>query len=161
MDKLDYMILSELHKDGLISFVDIAKNLNSTPCKVRRHYEKMRNDGVIYGFVATINLEKLGYEGKVFLMITLVSNVKKTETVEYLMGLRNVIGVVETIGPSDLIAIAPITDLASIQELITKTKKAPNVQKVDFYCISNVDFPMGRTFDEMLTKRCLDIASKL
>jgi DNA-binding Lrp family transcriptional regulator len=161
MDKLDYLILSELHKDGLISFVDIAKYLNSTPCKIRRRYEKMKNDGIIYGFITTIDLAKIGYEGKVFLMITLASNVKKTETVAYLMGLRNVIGVVETIGPSDLIAIAPITDLASIQELITKTKKAPNVQKVEFYCISNVDFPMGRTFDEMLNKRCLDIASKL
>lgn len=161
MDKLDYLILGELHKDGMMSFVDIAKNLNSTPCKVRRRYEKMKNEGIIYGFITTIDLAKVGYQGKVFLMITLASNVKKVETVEYLMGLRNMIGVVETIGPCDLIAIAPITDLASIQDLITKTKKAPNVQKVEFYCISNVDFPMGRTFDEMLNKRCLDIACKL
>jgi DNA-binding Lrp family transcriptional regulator len=161
MDKLDYLILTELLKDGAMSFVDISKNVNSTPCTVRRRYEKMKKAGKIFQCIVSLNLSRLGYQGKTFLLLTLMPNSNKSETVAYLKNIRNILVVTEIIGPCDIMAIAPITDLTSIQTLLTETKKAPNIQKVDFYCINDTSFPIGHNFGEVLNQRCQILSEKL
>lgn len=161
MDKLDYLIIAELHRDGAMSFVDIAKNVNSTPNKVRRRYERMKRDGVIFLSAAIVDLARLGYQGKTFVMINLFPNSDKAETMKQILKIRNVFGVSEVIGPCDLIAIAFTTDLASIQATLAETKKAPNVQKVDFYCIDDTYFPLTPNFNDMLNQKSHEIADTL
>jgi Lrp/AsnC family leucine-responsive transcriptional regulator len=158
-NKTDYLILSELEKDATLSFVDIAKNVGSTPCTVKRRYEKMKKDGIIFGCIISINLGKLGYHGKTFLMITLTPNGNKSETISYLRTLQNVLIVTQIIGPYDLMAIAPITDLESIRTLLEETKKAPNIQRVEFSCINNVDFPVSPNYRTMLSQKSQELAN--
>ena len=153
MDELDYLILSELEKDATLPFVDIAKKVGTSACTVMRRFEKLKRKGTIFGCVCSINLGKIGYEGKTFLLINLTPNSHKSETIEYLRKIENVIIVTEIIGPCDIMAVAPITDLRSIQVLLEEAKKAPNIQKVEFYCISNVDFPIADNFGIMLSKK--------
>ena len=64
MDKIDYLILSELLKDASLSFVEIAEKVGTTPYTVRRRYEKMKKEGVIHRCIVSIDLSKLGYQGK-------------------------------------------------------------------------------------------------
>jgi DNA-binding Lrp family transcriptional regulator len=161
MDKLDYQIIAELHKDGSMSYVDIAKNVGSTPNKVRRRYEKMRKDRLIFGSTAIIDLARMGYQGKTFIMINTTPNSDKAETIKHIMKIRNVLGVSEVIGPCDLIAIAFSTDLASIQTLLAEAKKAPNIQKVDFYCIEDTYFPLTPNFNDVLNQKSREIADSL
>jgi Lrp/AsnC family leucine-responsive transcriptional regulator len=161
MDKLDYLIVAELHKDGSMSFVDIAKNVNSTPCTVRRRYEKMKEAGKIFRCIVSLNLSRLGYQGKTFVMINLFPNSDKTETIKHIMTIKNMFGVSEVIGPCDLVAIAFSTDLDSIQTILAEAKKAPNVQKVDFYCIDDTYFPLCPNFNDVLNQKCQEIASSL
>lgn len=161
MDKLDYLILAELHKDGAASFVKIAKKVNSKPSTVARRYHAMKKAGQIYGCLATINLSRLGYQGKTFLLINLLPDSNKAETIAYLRNIKNVFGISEVIGPCDIMAIAPITDLASIQTLLSETRKAPNIQKVEFYCINDIYFPLGHNYGEVLYQRCRALADKL
>jgi len=161
VDKLDYLILAELLKDGAMSFVDIAKNVKSTPCTVRRRYEKMKKAGKIFRCIVSLDLARLGYQGKTFLLITVTPNSNKAETVAYLKNIRNILVVTEIIGPCDIMAIAPITDLTSIQTLLTEAKKAPNIQKVDFYCINDTSFPIGQNFGEVLKQRCQTLGNDL
>jgi DNA-binding Lrp family transcriptional regulator len=158
LDKLDYLILSEFEKDASSSFVDIAKCIGSTPYTVRRRYEKMKKEGIIFRSIVTIDLEKLGYQGKVFLLINVAPNCNKAETIAYLKTIENVLVVTEVIGPCDLLAIAPITDLKSIQTLIGEAKKAPNIQRVEFTCINNVEFPVSRNFGEVLNLKGQSLA---
>ena len=161
MDRLDYLILAELHKDASKSFVEIARSINSTPCTVRRRYERMKKKGKIVGCNLSIDLGRLGYQGKTFLLINLMPNADKSRTVAFIKKIKNVFWVMEIIGPCDFMAMAPITDLAGIQELLAEVKRAPNIQKVEFYCINDTYFPIGPKFDEALNRRCLDIADKL
>lgn len=161
MDKLDYLIIAELHKDSTMSFVDIAKNVNSTPNKVRRRYERMKKDGIIFRSAALIDLSYLGFQGKTFLMIKLLQPSNKTPTIKYLMDMKSVFGVLEVMGPCDLVAIAFITDLDSIQTIIAEAKKAPNIQKVEFYCIDDTHFPITPNFNELLRQRSREIADTL
>ena len=161
MDKLDYLILAELQKDGLMSFVEIAKNVHSTPCTVRRRYEQMKKAGKIFRCIVSLDLSRLGYQGKTFLLINVTPNSNKSETVAYIKNIKNILVVTEIIGPCDIMAIAPITDLTSIQTLLSEAKKAPNIQKVDFYCINDTSFPIGHNFGEVLNQRCQVLADKL
>ena len=120
---MDYLILSELEIDVSLSFVDIAKNIGATPCTVKRRYENMKKEGIIFGCSASIHSDALGYQGKTFLLITLTPNSSKSEAIAYLRTIQNVLVVTQTIGPYDLIAMAPITDLKSVHVLLEEARK--------------------------------------
>ena len=159
MDKLDYLILSELFKDASLSFVKIAENIGTSPYTVRRHYEKMKKEGVIHRCVVSIDLTKLGYQGKAFLLITILPNGNKSETIDYLKKVRNVIVVTELIGPYDILAIAPITDLNSIQELVKEARKAPYLERIEIACIDDIHFPVSPNFGTILSQKSSSLAT--
>lgn len=153
MDDLDYNILSVLLKDAALSFVEIAKRVNTTPYTARRRYEKLCKEGVIQKSIVSINLAKIGYQGKAFLLITVAPNANKAETIAYLKNVKNIIVTTEIIGPYDLLAIAPITDLKSIQTLIAEAKKAPFLQRIELTCVDDVYFPVSPNFGAILSKK--------
>jgi DNA-binding Lrp family transcriptional regulator len=158
LDKLDYLVLNELLKDGTLSFVEIAKNIGSTPYTVRRRYEKMKKDGLIFRCSASIDLSKLGYEGKVFLLVTVKPNSNRAETIEHLKKLHNVMTVTELMGQYDIMAIAPVTDLNSVKALVLEARDAPHVQRVELACIDDVSFPIGANFGAVLGQKSLSLA---
>jgi len=65
MDKEDYLILSELLKDAQMSFLAIAKKFDISPYTVIKRYEGMKREGIILQTMVSIDLSKLGYQGKV------------------------------------------------------------------------------------------------
>jgi DNA-binding Lrp family transcriptional regulator len=158
VDKIDYLILSELERDASLSFVDVAKKVGATPCTIKRRYEKLKKDGVIFGCTVSLDLSKLGYQGKTFILVNLTPNSEKSETIEYLRNIPNMLIVTQMIGPYDLMAIAPITDLKSLQVLLEGAKKAPNIQRVEFSCVNNVDFPVSPNYKTMLSEKSKTIA---
>jgi DNA-binding Lrp family transcriptional regulator len=160
MDKMDYLILAEIHK-GTKSFTDIAKKVKSSAYTVRRRYEKMRKEGIIYSSHISLDLGRLGYQGKAFLLIHIDPNSNKLEIMASLRKIEGIFGLIDVTGPCDIIALAPVRDLSAIQTLVAETKKGPHIQKVEFYCISDVSFPLGGNFDEVLSQRCHTIADAL
>ena len=159
MDKLDLLILSELLKDAQMSFVKIAKKIGTTPYTVRRRYERMKKEGIIHKCVVSIDLSKLGYQGKAFLLISISGTHDKSDTISALKRIRNVIAVSEIIGPFDIIAIAPVIDLANIRTIVNEIKKAPNVQRVEIACINGTDFPVNPSFGRILSRKSYDLAT--
>lgn len=159
MDKLDYLILSELYKDASLSFVDIADKVGTTPYTVRRRFEKLKKESIISKTVVSIDLSKLGYQGKAFLMITVASNSDKSQTIKFLKALKNTLFAIESLGPCDVLYIAPVTDMKSVLDLVTEVKKAPNVERVEFTCMSEVDFPICENFGKVLSAKCLALAN--
>ena len=160
MDPLDYRILSELLIDASLSFVEIAKKLDTTPYTVRRRFERLKKEGVIQKSIITIDLSKLGYQGKAFLLITVSPNGNKAETIAYLRTIKNVIVVAQIIGPHDILAIAPVTDLKSIQELVKEARKAPFLQRVEIACINDTNFPISGNLGTVLRQQSITLAKK-
>ncbi len=160
MDKMDYLILSELLKNAQTSLLKIAIKLDISPLTVRKRYERMINDGVIRKSVITIDLSKLGYEGKVFLLITNTPNVNKATTIEALKKIQNVMIVSEIIGPIDILAIAPVIDLNSIKTLVSEVKKIPSVQRVEIACTNNTTFPISPAYGKLMSQRSLELTQK-
>lgn len=159
MDKLDYLILSELCKDAQLSFVTIAKKFGVTPYTVRKRYERMKKEGIILKSIVSIDLSKLGYQGKAFLMITVSAERDKSVTISSLKKISNVMLVVEIIGAFDILAIAPVIDLNSIRTLVNEIKKVPNVQKVEITCINDTFLPVNPSFGELLSRKSYELAT--
>ena len=158
MDKTDYQILSELLLDSTLSFVKIANKIGTTVYTVRRRYEKMNKEGIIFSHIVSIDLSKIGYQGKAFLLITTSPNGNKSEIMSLLKKIRNIIVVAETLGPYDLLAIAPITDLESIQMLLKDARKIPGVQNIQIACSADVSFPIGQNFGKILSEKAAGLA---
>lgn len=91
MDKLDYLILAELLKDARMPFLTIAKKLNVSPYTVKQRYENMKQKGLIRQSVVSIDLSKLGYQGKVFMLINNDPGKSKAETIAGLKKISNII----------------------------------------------------------------------
>ena len=158
VDSLDYLILSELLKDGFLSFVEIAGRVHTTPYTVRRRYEKMKKEGVIQRCIVSIDLSKLGYQGKIFLLMTVTSNSNKADTIAHLKEIKNIIVITETIGPYDILAIAPITDLKSMKAIVQEVRKAPYLQRVELACVDDTYFPVNPNLGLVLSKKSQEIA---
>jgi Lrp/AsnC family leucine-responsive transcriptional regulator len=161
MDELDYLILSELLVDSQLSFLQVAKKLQVSSFTVKSRYEKMVKDGIIRRAIINIDLSKLGYQGKTFLLITNVPNQPKENTIKELKKMRNILVVSEIIGPYDIIAIAPIIDFNSINELVNLVKKIPSVQRVNVAAVSDTSFPINSTFGSVLSQKSLKNAAEL
>jgi DNA-binding Lrp family transcriptional regulator len=159
MDKTDYQILSELMLDSTLSFVKIANKIGISSYTVRRRYEKMKKEGAIFSHIVSIDLSKIGYQGKAFLLITTSPNGNKSEIISLLKKIRNVIVATEIIGSYDILAIAPITDFESIQMLLKQARKIPDVQNIQIACSSDVNFPIGMNFRKILSGKSLELAT--
>jgi Lrp/AsnC family transcriptional regulator for asnA, asnC and gidA len=158
MDKLDYLILAELLKNAQISFLKIAQKLGISSFTVKSRYDKMKEEGIIKKSIITIDLSKLGYQGKVFLLITNSSNQAKSVTIEALKKVRNIISISEIVGHFDIIAIAPINDFNSIKALVNEVKQIPSVQRVKISCVNDTVFPLDPTFGKILSQQSRDLA---
>jgi Lrp/AsnC family transcriptional regulator for asnA, asnC and gidA len=161
MDEIDYLILGELLLDAQTSFLQIAKKLKISSFTVKSRYDKMVKEGTILKSTINIDMSKLGYQGKVFLLITNVPNQPKKVTIDLLKKIRNIISISEIIGPFDIIAIAPVTDLNSIKDLVSDVKRIPSVQRVDLTCINETTFPLSSTFGKMLSQVSRETAAEI
>jgi Lrp/AsnC family transcriptional regulator, regulator for asnA, asnC and gidA len=159
MNKLDYLILSELLKDASLSFIEVAKKTGTTHHTVRRRYEKLKKEDLIHKIVISIDLSKLGYQGKALLLISVVPNANKAETIAYLKKVRNIILITEIIGQYDILAIAPIADLNSVQELLKEVKKAPFLLQTKIAFIDNTYFPVDPNFGTILAQKTQKLAN--
>lgn len=161
MDEIDYLILGELLIDAQKSFLQIAKKLEISSFTVKSRYDKMVKEGIIRSSILNIDLSKLGYQGKAFLLITNYTNQPKDATIQVLKKMRNILIISEIIGPFDIIAIAPIIDFKSIGELVNQVKNIPSVQRVNIACINDTSFPINSTFGKILSQTSLETAVHL
>jgi Lrp/AsnC family transcriptional regulator for asnA, asnC and gidA len=159
MDKLDYLLLSELLKDARMPFSTIAKKIGVSPQTIISHYERMKKKGVIARCILSIDPSKLGYQGKVFLMITNSPSHSKSATLESLRKIENVIVITEIIGSFDILAIALVTDLNSIIKLVSAVKGLDSVQQVEVSLVEETDLPVTPNFAKVYSKRSYELAT--
>jgi len=149
MDEIDLCIIRELMKDAQTPFLRIAKKLGVSPETVRTRYGKMKEDGTIKCCSISIDLSRIGYQGKVLLMITNAPNNDKSKTIDALKKMRNIFVISEMIGDFEIICIAPVKDLNSLKALVNKIRKLPSVNKVEITIINDTAFPVNEHFGEV------------
>lgn len=153
MDQLDFRILNELLKDPMVPFSTIAKNVGASFYTVKKRYERMREEKLIFDPVIAIDLSKIGYQGKAFLMITDAPNYDKAKTIEELSKIKNIISITEVVGVFDILAIAPILDFNNFMSIVKKVKELSGVLKVEVTLIKDTAFPIDKNFDTTIAKK--------
>jgi Lrp/AsnC family transcriptional regulator, regulator for asnA, asnC and gidA len=142
-------IIQELMKDAQTPFLKIAKKLGVSPETVRTKYARMVKDGTIKRCSISIDLSKVGYQGKVFLLITNAPTHDKSKTMDALKKMRNIFVISEMIGDFEIVAIAPVRDLNGLKTLVDKIKGLPSVNRVEVTLINDTAFPVSSRFCEL------------
>ena len=76
LDSLDHAILEQLYRDGRVSNLELAERVGLTPAPCLRRVRRLEADGVIAGYRAIIDPEKLGRR----LEVTAAVEVRSTDT---------------------------------------------------------------------------------
>ena len=73
MDKFDLMIIDELQNNGKISIVELGKQIGLSTSATSERVKKLEQEGIIDGYRAIINGEKVGMDITAFITIQLGS----------------------------------------------------------------------------------------
>jgi DNA-binding Lrp family transcriptional regulator len=150
MDEVDLNIIKELKKNAGTSFSKIAKQLGVSPKTVQTRYKKMKEKGIIGHSTISIDLSKIGYDGKAYLMITNAPTQDPRVTIDALNQMQDIILVADTIGDFDVLAIALIRNLKSFAKLVQDIKKVPSVGQIEFVLVSDTSFPVDKNYDRIV-----------
>lgn len=71
MDRYDAGILSELQKDGRISWSRLAETINLSPSACQRRVESLIERGIIENFTVNLNEDALGHHVKAFVAVNI------------------------------------------------------------------------------------------
>lgn len=117
VDELDKKILRVLQKDCRRSFREIAKEVGTTPVTAINRIRNMERAGVIKGYYADINYEKLGYNiTGVIGVIVDGTGLKKLE--EEVSKFDNISQVFEVTGDTDVVLVGSFEDMKGLQAFV-------------------------------------------
>ena len=71
LDVTDWKILRELQRDGRISNVELARRVGLSPPPCLRRMQALEKAGLISGYRAVLNAEKLGFDVRMFAFVGL------------------------------------------------------------------------------------------
>jgi Lrp/AsnC family leucine-responsive transcriptional regulator len=149
MDKIDQDILRALKKNPIKPFLSIAEEIGISTTTALNRYEKMKKNGTIYGVVTIIDLSKIGYRGKAFLLVTNNAADISETTLKALSTVPNVFLISEIFGTFDLLAMAAFKDLSEIKEIIDDIRAFPSVKKVEVVLTTDTLYPVKEEYKDM------------
>lgn len=137
IDELDVKILRVLQEDARRSCREIAEKLGVATGTVYNRIKKMRNKGVIKGYVPLIDHAKLGYDLTTLIMAQ-VEGERLPAAEETLAKLEGVIAVYDITGDFDVAIIARAKDRNSLNELVKRILSIPGVRRTVTNVVFNV-----------------------
>ena len=79
LDETDYAILELLQSDGRLSLSELGRQIGMSPVAISDRIARMTDMGVIEGFTAVINKERMGLPTHAFIIAELVTPDKRRE----------------------------------------------------------------------------------
>lgn len=71
MDRIDRQIIAALQRDGRQKLADLSTAVGLSPTPLARRIARLESDGVITGYAARVNQEKLGLPLNAFIFVEL------------------------------------------------------------------------------------------
>lgn len=136
MDKTDERILNSLVADSRLSARQLALRLGLSTVTVISRIRKLEKGGVIEGYTARIDHEKLGYS--LTAIIEIIARKEEILKVEdRLSGIENVCGVYDVTGSTDILVIAKFKDRAEMSQFVKGLSSIPNVENTITHLVLN------------------------
>ncbi len=126
LDEKDAVILKNLTVDARLSARKIAHMVGVSTVTVLSKIRKMEKAGIISGYTAVVDHEKIGYS--LTAVIEIVSQKSKIIEVEAGMAkLENVCAVYDVTGSTDMMIIAKFKAREDLSRFVKKLAATPNV----------------------------------
>jgi Lrp/AsnC family transcriptional regulator, leucine-responsive regulatory protein len=133
MDALDRQMLEILQRDGRISNAALAEQLHLSPSPCLRRLRALERDGVISGYRAELDRQKLGLGLTVFVELKVDGHSDRTAAAisKALIGPPEVVAAHIVSGSADFLLEVVVADLAAYEQLMFETLlRLPNVGDV-------------------------------
>jgi DNA-binding Lrp family transcriptional regulator len=150
IDDLDRKILRELLMDGRQSFRDIMKKSGCSVATIASRIRRMEREGVINGYAAIVDHEKLGYEITSITEVT-VSKGRLLEVQEEIAKMPNVCAVYDVTGSEDSVVISKFKNRAELSNFTKALLALPYVERTNTHVVLNTckeDFRLPLSFKE-------------
>ncbi len=147
LDELDLAIIRELIKDGRASYRSIAKKLGISVATVASRVMALEKDGIIKGYTALVDYEKLGYEITAIIELT-ISKGKLIEVQRQVAEKPNVSNVYDVTGESDSIIVARFKNREELNKFVKWLLSMPYVERTLTHLVLSIvkedpRYPLG------------------
>ncbi|QQG48999.1 MAG: Lrp/AsnC family transcriptional regulator [archaeon] len=133
-DELDLKIVRALMANARLSYRELAHELSVSPTTVISRVEKLQNLGVIRGYSANIDFEKLGYELTAVTEI-LVSKGKLLEMEREIAKLPGVCAVYDVTGEIDGIVVVKFKEREELSVFTKGLLTMPFVERANTHLV--------------------------
>ncbi|MFO8051370.1 MAG: Lrp/AsnC family transcriptional regulator [Thermoplasmatota archaeon] len=137
MDRMDRNILDHLQRKGRDSYRKIAKALSVSPATVMKRVKEMESSGVIKGYFADVDYDKLGYDIHVIIDVR-VAKGKLHQIEKKIARDRNVMMVFDNTGSFDATVIARFSGRSALDRFIKKLQTLDFVERTETKLILSI-----------------------
>lgn len=132
LDSFDQKILHVLGDDGRISWRDLASRIGLSFTPTLRRVRKLEEEGIIRGYTAVFDENRLLGTMGVFISVTLERQIKDALTAfeHSVASMPEVVGGYQTSGSSDYLIHAMVRDLPHYQQLLDFLTTVPGVARI-------------------------------
>lgn len=117
-DDLDCQIVSALEEDARISVLDLARKLGAPNSTIRDRMRKLEEEGVIQGYTARLDYEKLGFGIKAVVLVTRASTVSLEEALGDISQVSEVTNVQYVTGEVDEILTVYARNIEHLKDIL-------------------------------------------
>jgi len=137
VDEVDQRILDELAGNARESFRRLAVRVGVSPATVIQRVKRMEKDGIILGYSAVVDYEKMGMDFEAVVEVTITKGAL-LEVQKHIAHLPGVVSVYDVTGESDSLVIARCRSRGEFSRLVKKILAIPEVQRTNTHVILNV-----------------------
>lgn len=137
IDETDLKIIKELVRNSRLSFREIAKRLGISVGTVATRIARLEKEGVIRGYTALINHEKLGYNITAIIKLVIKEG-RLLEVQKELAKERNVMAVYDVTGEVDSIIVARFSDRNEMSKFVKRILSMPYVDRTHTHVVLEV-----------------------
>ena len=134
LDATDVKILKKLLSDARSSYRKIAEEIGVSPPTVLARVDKLESDGIIKGYSALLDHEKLGYDLTAIIDITATKG-KIIEIERQIARFPNVCAVYDITGLTDMLIVAKFKNRRELSDFVKKDLSLPYVERTNTHVV--------------------------
>lgn len=136
VDAMNRRILQLLVDDGRMTHNEIAAKLKRSPSTVRDRIRRMEEDGIILGYFAVVNKERMGIKADAVLFANLRPGVP-SEELRKLKGIEEVKEVLQVTGPRRVFIRLHARDLADLESVLSSKVLPLGLEDVELRLVTS------------------------
>ncbi len=136
VDAMNRRILQLLVNDGRMTHNEIAAKLKRSPSTVRDRIKRMEDDGIILGYFAVVNNERMGLKVDAILFANLRPGTS-SEELRKLKGVEEVKEVLQVTGPRRIMVRLQARDATALEQVISSQVLPLGLEDVELRMVTS------------------------